>query len=93
MRPELFPREVKYPAARWTKKGDMAPACCGIFDKARVLEVTSCPAVPAACRTVFHEYSAKLNVGLSKGFVNARVRLPPVSRVNGNSVAEYTILW
>ena len=74
-------RGGQVPRSLLDKKSGMASACCGIFDKARVLEVTEvtfCPAVPAACCAVFRKYLDKLNVGLRKGFVNARVRIPSV---------------
>lgn len=50
---------------------------------ARVLEDTSCPAVPAACCQVYYRYFTKLNVGLRKICV---VEGSTPSHVNGSSV-------
>ena len=52
---------------------------------ARVLEVTSCPAVPAACCLVYHKYFTKLNLGL-RGHCVVEGSTP--SRVNGSSVGR-----
>ena len=57
---------------------------------ARVLGVTSCPAVPAACCQVYHKYFTKLNLGLRE---HCDVEGSTPSRVNGSSVVECTTKW
>ena len=52
---------------------------------ARVLGVTSCPAVPAACCQVYHKYFTKLNLGLRE---HCDVEGSTPSRVNGSSVGR-----
>ena len=83
--PEECPKYGHSSSGRTSGIQRSSPKISEIIYCARVLEVTSCPAVPAACCLVYHKYFTKLNLGL-RGHCGVEGSTP--SRVNGSSVGR-----